>query len=68
MATDRVRFVGDSFAVVFAETAAQAEDAANAFVKAEEKVKILLKEGLLKAPLVKKAKPAEAAAAEPEKA
>ncbi|TML15573.1 MAG: xanthine dehydrogenase family protein molybdopterin-binding subunit [Actinobacteria bacterium] len=30
LATDRVRFVGDSFAVVFAETAAQAEDAANA--------------------------------------
>ena len=30
LATDRVRFVGDSFAVVLAETAAQAEDAAGA--------------------------------------
>lgn len=30
LAADRVRFVGDSLAVVFAETAAQAEDAANA--------------------------------------
>jgi carbon-monoxide dehydrogenase large subunit len=29
LASDRVRFVGDSLAVVFAETAAQAEDAAN---------------------------------------
>ena len=30
LATDRVRFVGDAFAVVFAESAAQAEDAASA--------------------------------------
>ncbi|MEO5841763.1 MAG: xanthine dehydrogenase family protein molybdopterin-binding subunit [Acidimicrobiales bacterium] len=30
LASDRVRFVGDSLAVVFAETAAQAEDAAHA--------------------------------------
>jgi carbon-monoxide dehydrogenase large subunit len=30
LAADRVRFVGDAFAVVFAETAAQAEDAAAA--------------------------------------
>jgi aerobic carbon-monoxide dehydrogenase large subunit len=30
LATDRVRFVGDAFAVVFGETAAQAEDAAEA--------------------------------------